>query len=150
MALYRVSSAPNLSGELTGRSEGSLTMGFGIICAFFLVSMTSARETNGQPEYPHNARMLKPIERDLAVWRLEQESGAGEAHDESTGTWSGFKLAIRDPKVSSHSTLIVLIHLDLDADHCQFLLARSRVNHQLVSVGTTTLSAKLIMSASRQ
>jgi len=56
-----------------------------------------------QPEYPHNARMLKPIERDMAVWRLEREAGAGEAH-ETSGTWDGFKQAIKDPKVCQSST----------------------------------------------
>lgn len=51
-----------------------------------------------QPEYPHNARVLSQVERDLAVWRLEQEAGAAEAHDE-TGTWRGFTMALKDPKV---------------------------------------------------
>ncbi|KAE8551003.1 hypothetical protein TMatcc_009081 [Talaromyces marneffei ATCC 18224] len=50
------------------------------------------------PEYPHNARLLKPIERDYAVWRIEKETGAGEAHEETTAL-KGFKLAIMDPKV---------------------------------------------------
>lgn len=148
MALYRVSSVLNEHRDLTVLSEGSLTMGFGIICAFFLVSTISQREINGQPEYPHNARMLKPIERDLAVWRLEQESGAGEAHDESTGTWSGFKLAIKDPKVSSQRKLVVLICADLDADHHQLLLARSRFHHQFVSLFLGGVM-ELMMSASR-
>nr|XP_019010051.1 uncharacterized protein I206_05613 [Kwoniella pini CBS 10737]OCF48832.1 hypothetical protein I206_05613 [Kwoniella pini CBS 10737] len=68
-------------------SEGSLTIGFGIIFAFFL------------PEYPIRAkRLLNPIERDLAVWRLEHEAGAAEGHDD-TGTWEGFKMALKDPKV---------------------------------------------------
>jgi hypothetical protein len=50
------------------------------------------------PEYPHNARLLKPEERDFAVWRLECEAGAGEAHEETTAM-GGFKLALLDPKV---------------------------------------------------
>ncbi|WWC63807.1 uncharacterized protein I303_106412 [Kwoniella dejecticola CBS 10117] len=67
--------------------EGSVTVGFGIIFAFFL------------PEYPINAkRLLNPVERDLAVWRLEQEAGAAEGHDD-TGTWEGFRMALRDPKI---------------------------------------------------
>ncbi|KAF3407647.1 hypothetical protein DPV78_001631 [Talaromyces pinophilus] len=33
------------------------------------------------PEYPYKERLLKPIERDYAVWRLEMEACAGEAND---------------------------------------------------------------------
>lgn len=50
------------------------------------------------PEYPHNAKLLKPIEKDYAVWRLEQEAGAGEANEDST-TLGGFKQALLDPKI---------------------------------------------------
>ena len=50
------------------------------------------------PEYPHRARLLKPIERDFAVWRLEKEAGAGEANEDTT-TMGGFKEAIFDPKI---------------------------------------------------
>ncbi|CAK7211100.1 hypothetical protein SCUCBS95973_001016 [Sporothrix curviconia] len=66
--------------------EGACTVGCGLL--FSLV----------MPEYPHNARLLNNVERDYAVWRIENEAGADEAHDD-TGTLSGFKLAIRDPKV---------------------------------------------------
>ena len=50
------------------------------------------------PEFPHNARILKPVERDYAVWRLEMEAGDGEAH-EDISLLQGFKLAIMDYKV---------------------------------------------------
>lgn len=66
--------------------EGTTTVGCGLISAMLM------------PEYPHNARLLKPIERDYAVWRIEMEAGAGEAHEETTAL-KGFKLAIMDPKV---------------------------------------------------
>ncbi|KAH8881032.1 MFS general substrate transporter [Thozetella sp. PMI_491] len=66
--------------------EGVVTVGCGILFAMVM------------PEYPHNARLLKPIERDFAVWRLEMEAGAGEAH-EDTSTWQGFKLAMTDFKI---------------------------------------------------
>ncbi|KAJ3550212.1 hypothetical protein NM208_g92 [Fusarium decemcellulare] len=66
--------------------EGVVTIGCGIISALLM------------PEYPHNARLLKPIERDLAVWRLEQEAGEGEAH-EDTSTLGGFKEAFLEPKI---------------------------------------------------
>lgn len=67
-------------------SEGSATVGVGLFCVFFL------------PEYPYNARMLKPAERDLAVWRIEREAGASEA-SENIGTLKGFLLGLQDPKL---------------------------------------------------
>lgn len=67
-------------------SEGAATVGVGLFCVFFL------------PEYPYNARMLKPVERDLAVWRLEREAGASEAN-EDIGTLKGFLLGLQDPKL---------------------------------------------------
>ncbi|THX76056.1 MFS general substrate transporter [Aureobasidium pullulans] len=66
--------------------EGAATVGVGLFCVFFL------------PEYPYNARMLKPVERDLAVWRLEREAGASEAN-ENIGTLKGFLLGLQDPKL---------------------------------------------------
>ncbi|THZ94705.1 MFS general substrate transporter, partial [Aureobasidium pullulans] len=66
--------------------EGAATVGVGLFCVFFL------------PEYPYNARMLKPVERDLAVWRLEREAGASEAN-EDIGTLKGFLLGLQDPKL---------------------------------------------------
>lgn len=44
--------------------------------------------------------MLKPLERELAVWRLEKEAGSGEG-SESTSTWQGFVEGFKDPKVST-------------------------------------------------
>lgn len=67
-------------------SEGTVTIGVGLFCVFFL------------PEYPYNARMLKPVERDLAVWRIEREAGASEA-SEDIGTLKGFLLGLQDPKL---------------------------------------------------
>ncbi|KAI1214722.1 major facilitator superfamily domain-containing protein [Annulohypoxylon truncatum] len=66
--------------------EGSVTVGCGVLFAMLM------------PEYPHNARLLNPEERDYAVWRLEVEAGAGEAHEDVT-TLGSFKLAILDGKV---------------------------------------------------
>ena len=63
-----------------------MTVGCGLISAMLM------------PEYPHNARLLKPIEREFAVWRLESEAGEGEAHEDTT-TFGGFKEAMLDPKV---------------------------------------------------
>jgi hypothetical protein len=67
--------------------EGTVTVGCGILFALIM------------PEFPHNAkRLLTPVERDYAVWRLEMEAGAGEAHEEAT-VWQGFGLVMTDPKI---------------------------------------------------
>lgn len=50
------------------------------------------------PEYPHNAKFLTPIQRDLAVWRIESESGAAEGTVEPS-TWQPFLAALKDPKI---------------------------------------------------
>lgn len=69
--------------------EGSATVGIGVICACIM------------PEFPHNSRILTPIERDLAVWRIEAESGAaeGSAENETESTLHGFSSALKDPKL---------------------------------------------------
>ncbi|UZJ50695.1 hypothetical protein CBS101457_000015 [Exobasidium rhododendri] len=66
--------------------EGSMTVGVGIICAFFM------------PEFPHNSRMLNQQERDLAVWRIERESGAAEG-TEKESVLKSFAGALSDPKL---------------------------------------------------
>ncbi|KAH8894708.1 putative pantothenate transporter [Thozetella sp. PMI_491] len=66
--------------------EGSATVGIGIICACIM------------PEFPHNARLLKPLERDLAVWRIESEAGAAEG-TENESVLKGFGKALSDPKL---------------------------------------------------
>lgn len=66
--------------------EGSATVGIGSICACIM------------PEYPHNSRMLSPLERDLAVWRIESEAGAAEG-SEKESTLKGFGQALSDPKL---------------------------------------------------
>jgi hypothetical protein len=50
------------------------------------------------PEFPHNSRILTPIQRDLAVWRIESESGAAEG-TEKESVLKGFAQALRDPKL---------------------------------------------------
>ncbi|KAM0750917.1 MFS general substrate transporter [Meredithblackwellia eburnea MCA 4105] len=66
--------------------EGSATVGIGLIAAFFM------------PEYPYNAKILTPIQRDLAVWRIESESGAAEGN-EDVSVLKSFGLALLDPKL---------------------------------------------------
>ncbi|KAL4932155.1 major facilitator superfamily domain-containing protein [Aspergillus undulatus] len=66
--------------------EGSATVGIGVICALIM------------PEFPHNSRLLTPLERDLAVYRIESEAGAAEG-TESEPLLSGFTKALRDPKL---------------------------------------------------
>ncbi|KAH6879505.1 putative pantothenate transporter [Thelonectria olida] len=74
--------------------EGSATVGIGIICACIM------------PEFPYNSRMLSPLQRDLAVWRIESEAGAAEG-SEKESVMRGFKAALVDPK------LILLIFCNL-------------------------------------
>jgi hypothetical protein len=50
------------------------------------------------PEFPHNSRILKGVERDLAVWRIESEAGAAEG-TESEGVLKSFGKALSDPKL---------------------------------------------------
>jgi MFS family permease len=66
--------------------EGSATIGIGVVCAFFM------------PEFPHNSRILTPMERDLAVWRIESEAGAAEG-TENESVLRGFGKAMRDRKL---------------------------------------------------
>jgi hypothetical protein len=42
--------------------------------------------------------MLTPLQRDLAVWRLRQEAGAGEGEEQISHT-KAFASAVTDPKV---------------------------------------------------
>ncbi|KAK1148798.1 hypothetical protein N8T08_008683 [Aspergillus melleus] len=66
--------------------EGSATVGIGVVCACIM------------PEFPHNSRILSQIERDLAVWRIESESGAAEG-TEKESVLKGFAKALSDPKL---------------------------------------------------
>ncbi|KAH7139577.1 major facilitator superfamily domain-containing protein [Dendryphion nanum] len=74
--------------------EGAATVGIGFICAFFM------------PEFPHNSRILSPSERDLAVWRIESESGAAEGNVKES-VLKGFVKALSDPKL----LLLILCNL---------------------------------------
>ncbi|KAH7084776.1 major facilitator superfamily domain-containing protein [Paraphoma chrysanthemicola] len=70
--------------------EGAATVGIGGICACLM------------PEFPHNSKkFLSQAERDLAVWRVESEAGAGEAaaHEEKESVLKGFSKALADPKL---------------------------------------------------
>jgi MFS family permease len=66
--------------------EGSATVGIGVICALIM------------PEFPHNSRLLTPLERDLAVYRIESEAGAAEG-TENESVLRGFVKALSDPKL---------------------------------------------------
>ncbi|KUI74214.1 hypothetical protein VM1G_10059 [Cytospora mali] len=66
--------------------EGCGTVVIGVVCAFLM------------PEYPHNSRMLTPIQRDYAVWRIESEAGAAEG-TENESVLRGFAKAVSDPKL---------------------------------------------------
>ena len=49
--------------------------------------------------------MLTQQERDLAVWRLEQEAGVGEAQEESSNL-RAYVSALADPRVGVVSTSV--------------------------------------------
>ncbi|KAK9768963.1 putative Major facilitator superfamily (MFS) profile domain-containing protein [Seiridium cardinale] len=66
--------------------EGSARVGIGVVCTCFM------------PEFPHNSRILSQLERDLAVWRIESESGAAEGHEQES-VLKGFTKALSDPKL---------------------------------------------------
>lgn len=74
--------------------EGSATVGIGVICACFM------------PEFPYNSRILSPLERDLAVWRVESDAGAAEG-TEQEGVLKSFIKALSDVK------LLILIFCNL-------------------------------------
>ncbi|PYI17885.1 MFS general substrate transporter [Aspergillus japonicus CBS 114.51] len=69
--------------------EGSATVGIGLLCGLIM------------PEFPHNSRLLSPLQRDLAVWRIESEAGAaeGNADTEKESPLQGFLHALADPKL---------------------------------------------------
>ena len=66
--------------------EGTATVGVGAVCACIM------------PEFPHNSRFLSPLERDLAVYRIESEAGAAEG-TENESVLKGFAKALTDPKL---------------------------------------------------
>ncbi|RDW65901.1 uncharacterized protein DSM5745_09640 [Aspergillus mulundensis] len=66
--------------------EGAATVGIGTVCALVM------------PEFPHNSRILSPLERDLAVWRIESEAGAAEG-SEDVPLLRGFVNALKDAKL---------------------------------------------------
>ncbi|KAF4212243.1 hypothetical protein CNMCM8980_003827 [Aspergillus fumigatiaffinis] len=55
----------------------------------------------GSVTFPHNSRILSPLERDLAVWRIESEAGASEGsiENEHESVLPGFTNALSDPKL---------------------------------------------------
>ena len=73
--------------------EGAVTVGAGFTFAFIMPECKTAgplvdlisgavvdppsSPTNPPPD-PYNAKILSPVERDLAVWRIERETGAAE------------------------------------------------------------------------
>ncbi|KAI0058437.1 MFS general substrate transporter [Artomyces pyxidatus] len=80
---------------------GSVTMILGFVTIYLL------------PDFPHNTRWLSSAEKHLAQVRISED--AGEA-DEDTATdtpWSGFMLAVKDPKVSVMAVMACSLALGL-------------------------------------
>lgn len=70
--------------------EGALTMFFAFLCIFVL------------PDFPETTRWLSPIERKLAIRRMEEDTAGVEDGDEKiegSGPMHGFWLAVTDWKV---------------------------------------------------
>ncbi|KAK8215934.1 MFS transporter [Phyllosticta capitalensis] len=66
--------------------EGSITLGFAILCAIVL------------PDYPMTTRWLSAEERAYAAWRLAVDVGEGDTV-ESAGVREGLMMALKDPKL---------------------------------------------------
>lgn len=75
--------------------EGAMTV-FVAICAFFIL-----------PNFPKTTGWLTPEERELAIWRLEED--AGEVDEDHRSVLWGFKLAIRDIRVYILMLMILCI-----------------------------------------
>ncbi|KZV75903.1 MFS general substrate transporter [Peniophora sp. CONT] len=67
--------------------EGAITMFVGFLTMYLL------------PDYPHNTRWLSPAERRLAQVRLSEDAGEADEDTSTDTAWSGFVLAMKDPKV---------------------------------------------------
>ncbi|KAI0055451.1 MFS general substrate transporter [Artomyces pyxidatus] len=85
----------NMEGKLGVRGwrwlfyiEGAITMLFGFFTMYLL------------PDFPHNTRWLSPAERHLAQVRLSEDAGEADEDTNTDTAWSGFVLAMKDPKVS--------------------------------------------------
>jgi hypothetical protein len=59
---------------------------FFAICAFFIL-----------PDFPGTTTWLSPEERELAIWRLEED--AGERDEDKRSVFWGLKLALKDGRV---------------------------------------------------
>ncbi|KAI0321484.1 MFS general substrate transporter [Amylostereum chailletii] len=84
----------NMEGKLGVRAwrwlfyiEGAITMFLGFFTMWLL------------PDYPHNTRWISPAQRRLAQIRLAEDAGEVDEDTETDTAWSGFMLAIKDPKV---------------------------------------------------
>jgi len=52
------------------------------------------------PDYPNNTRWITPAERHLAQARLAEDAGEADKDGTTDSMWSGFKMAMKDIKVS--------------------------------------------------
>jgi len=52
------------------------------------------------PDYPNNTRWMTPAERRLAQTRLAEDAGEADTDGATDSMWSGFKMAMKDSKVS--------------------------------------------------
>ncbi|EPT00465.1 hypothetical protein FOMPIDRAFT_1036789 [Fomitopsis schrenkii] len=67
--------------------EGSVTICVGLVSMLLL------------PDYPHNTRWLSPAQRRLAQVRLAEDAGEADEDGKHETAFTGFLMAIKDPKV---------------------------------------------------
>ncbi|KAH9834215.1 MFS general substrate transporter [Rhodofomes roseus] len=67
--------------------EGAITICVGLLAMLLL------------PDYPHNTRWLTPAQRRLAQVRLAEDAGEADEDGQHETAFSGFMMAIKDPKV---------------------------------------------------
>ncbi|KAI0055452.1 MFS general substrate transporter [Artomyces pyxidatus] len=67
--------------------EGSITMLLGFVTMYLL------------PDFPYNTRWLSEDDKHLAQLRISEDAGEADEDTPTDTAWSGFLLAIKDPKV---------------------------------------------------
>lgn len=92
-----------------------MTVGFAILSAFIL------------PDFPATYGGLTAQERDLAVWRLEEDAGEGD-DDNETSRVKGFVMAVMDPK--TWMLLSTLFFIYVAAAVTNFFPCEFRVHRQ--------------------
>ncbi|KAL1297483.1 hypothetical protein AAFC00_005005 [Neodothiora populina] len=86
--------------------EGAVTVAVAFAAYFIL------------PDFPHTTTWLSEQERQLAVYRLQEDVGVAETEDESGSFFHGFVLCLKDPK--TYILLFVLLGITSSASVTNF------------------------------